>query len=153
MQLPSGLVWDNAGRIVMIDPFSFAMFVVDPKDGTIVKQYGGYGAQDGQFSYPAAIGYDKARDWFAIADTGNNRVQIVRIPGSGSSLASRATASLSGPLRACLFPLILILIALGVAIFLRQRRRREEKKAALALGKATSPGNVVELSSEDEESL
>lgn len=151
MQIPSGMVWDNSRRIVMVDPFSFALFVVNPEDGSVVSQYGGYGALDGQFSYPAAIGYDSVRDWFTVADTGNNRVQIVRLPGSGSSLATRARSSLSGPLRACLFPLALILIAIVVALV--SRRRKKGREAASEPEGSVPAHDVDELSTEDEESL
>src|SRR5580698_9716947 len=36
--------------------------------------------------YPTGIAYDKTRDWFAVADTSNNRVQIIRLPGTGGGV-------------------------------------------------------------------
>jgi len=132
MGLPADICIDGKGRLVVIDAFDFSIAVFNSKNGKFLAKYGEYGSDDGQLSYPSSIAYDPARDWFAIADTGNNRVQIVRIPGSGNPNAlSAARRSLAGPLRACLFPLALLLIALLALAVSRNRRKRAARKAAL----------------------
>jgi len=89
LQLPTGMTMDGAGRLVFADAFSFALYVVDPDKPAIIAKYGDQGSADGLFNYPTGIAYDPDRDWFAVADTANARVQIVRIPGSGGSRSRR----------------------------------------------------------------
>ena len=76
------------------------------------------------------VSYDPARDWFAVTDTQNARVQIVRLPGSGGSGLSAVSRALAGPLSACLIPLMLILLAIVAGIIYRILRRRKKKKSA-----------------------
>jgi hypothetical protein len=105
--------------------------VFDPKDGKFIAKYGEYGPQDGQLIYPSSIDYDSQRDWFAVADSGNSRVQIVRIPDSSSQggPAAGIRRALSGPLRACLVPLLLLLVLLILFVW-RSRRRKKEQQLA-----------------------
>jgi sugar lactone lactonase YvrE len=125
LQLPLGLTIDGAGRIVVIDMFGCSLAVFEP-DGTFVGKYGEAGAEDGQFFYPTSVAYDPNRDWFAVADTLNNRVQIVRIPGSSGGAAATAAVqrALSGPLRACLLPFLLLVAALIASLVVRARRKK-----------------------------
>ena len=126
LQLPLELTLDGAGRIVVIDMFECTLAVFDPEDGSLIGKYGVPGAEDGQFFYPVGVGYDAERDWFTVADNLNNRVQIVRIPGSSAGTAGEAVRrALAGPLRACFFPFILIVIALIVWLVARSRRRKK----------------------------
>ncbi len=122
MLLPARLVVDRAGRLVVIDPFDFSMTVLDSSDGSLISKHGQFGQSDGQFTYPTGIDYDPARDWFAVADTGNGRVQIVRIPGSGGTAVEAVRRSLSGPLRLLCIPATLIPLLLLIAWLLRRRR-------------------------------
>ena len=127
MQLPSGITVDGAGRLVVVDAFGFNLVVLDPTDGHWLASYGDAGVEDGNFVYPSGIAYDPARDWFAVADTSMNRVQLVRIPGSGGSPLAGVNRTLLGPVRACLVPLALLLVVLVAAfIYGRVRRRRAE---------------------------
>jgi sugar lactone lactonase YvrE len=143
LQLPSDMTFDANNRLIVVDPFDFSISVVDPKDGKIVKKYGRYGSEDGQFAYPSSISYDKGRDWFVVADSANNRVQIVRIPDSGGTPLTSAAATLTGPIRACLIPLILILIAIIVAVVVRMRRK-STKPAQAAQASLTDVKNDQE---------
>lgn len=129
LQLPADLTIDGRGRLVVIDSLDFSISVFDPKDGKFIAKYGAYGPQDGQFIYPSSISYDAQRDWFAVADSGNSRVQIVRIPDSGAQVdpAAGIRRALSGPLRACLVPLLLLLI-LFILFVLRSRKRKKEER-------------------------
>ncbi len=120
LQLPTGMTIDGAGRLVFADAFSFGIYVVEPEERAIIARYGDQGAADGLFNYPTGIAYDADRDWFAVADTANARVQIVRIPGSGGSPVA-AIRRADVPWVACAPPLILMVGAVFVA---SARRRR-----------------------------
>lgn len=143
LQLPSDVTVDGNGRVVVVDAFDFSISVFDPATGDVIAKYGEYGEDDGQLAYPSSIAYDSERDWFAVADSGNGRVQIVRIPGSGAPDAlAAARRSLAGPLRACLFPLILLLIALVVYLVMRARRKKKAAQAAIDASAVADPGDV-----------
>lgn len=131
LQLPLGLTIDGAGRLVVIDMFDCTLAVFNPENGALVAKYGEVGPEDGQFFYPVSVGYDKGRDWFTVADALNNRVQVVRLPGSAGGGAALATIrrGLAGPLRACLFPFLLLLVALIVWLVVRAVRRRRAAAA------------------------
>ncbi len=128
MQLPLGLTIDGAGRVVVVDMFDCTIAVFNAKDGSFVGKYGVEGADDGQFFYPTSISYDPTHDWFAVADNLNNRVELVRIPGSaaGNGALAAVRRTLSGPLRACIYPFLLLLLALIVWAVTRARRSKEQ---------------------------
>ncbi len=132
LQLPLGLTVDGAGRVVVVDMYECALAVFDPKDGSFIGKYGDVGAEDGQFFYPVSVGYDSTRDWFTVADAFNRRVQIVRIPGSSRGVGGATAAvgrALAGPQRACLLPLLLLLIAtvaFVISWFVRRKRALNE---------------------------
>lgn len=148
MQLPLGMTIDGAGRIVVVDMFDCSLNVFNPKDGSFIGKYGDAGAEDGSFFYPVSVGYDSQRDWFTVADSLNNRVEIVRLPGSagGNQAVASVNRTLSGPLRACLLPFLVLLLALIAWLVTRAARKRR----ALAAG---SPAAVVEHAGEDPESI
>lgn len=125
LQLPLGLTIDGAGRIVVVDMFECALAVFDAEDGTFIAKYGDAGADDGFFFYPVSVGYDAERDWFTVADYLNDRVQIVRIPGSsgGGDAVAAVRRALTGPLRACCFPLLLLVVLALIAWFVLGRQR------------------------------
>jgi len=126
--LPSGITIDGQGHLAVVDPFQFKVFFLDPaQKGKVIASYGDFGQQDGWFAYPSGISYDPTRDWFAIADTANNRLQIIRFPNTGSNgLLSAASRLTVGPVWICAIPLILLLLA-AVAFFLSRRRKSEEE--------------------------
>lgn len=133
-QIPAGMTFDNAGRLVLVDPFEFAIMVVDPKNGHVMKRYGDFGATDGKFAYPTSIDYDPVRDWFVVADTANNRVQVVRLTGSGGSPLSGLARAAVGPVWICAIPLILLLLALIIAVMRRRRQRDQAAESAQLAG-------------------
>lgn len=130
-ELPTGLTMDGAGRLVAVDPFKFTIYVLDAKTGKITAEYGKFGEMDGAFGYPTGIDYDADRDWFVVADTANNRVQIIRLPGSGGSPASGLRRAFARPLWVFCLPLILLLLAV-VVLAMRRRRERELKNTDAA---------------------
>lgn len=130
--LPQDLVLDGAGRLAVIDAFQFQIIVADPKDGRILGRYGDFGEDDGLFFYPTGIDYDPRHDWFVIADTRNDRVQIVRIPGSGATPVAAAQRFLAWPFVYCALPLGLAILALVVAILARRGARRRWMDANMA---------------------
>jgi len=135
--LPSGITMDGNGRLVVVDPFRFRIAVIDPETRKIAHEesaggkpgrqafYGEQGAVDGFFNYPTGIAYDKSRDWFAVADTFNNRVQIVRIPGSGGSPLALAVGSFRPPMCVLCIPWLLLLVAVLVLASRRRGQRRD----------------------------
>lgn len=119
-QLPAGMTFDAKGRLLLVDPFEFRIDVVNTSNGKLVKSYGSFGAADGRFSYPTSIAYDAKRDWFAIADTGNDRVQLMRVAGSGGSPFAPVRRVADGALWILLLPL---LAAAAAALVMLIRRR------------------------------
>ncbi|GAV30851.1 hypothetical protein emb_1d0124 [Coriobacteriaceae bacterium EMTCatB1] len=125
-QIPAGMTFDAAGRLLVVDPFEFAIMHVDTSNGHVLERWGEFGERDGFFGYPTSIDYDPARDWYVVADTANNRVQIVRLPGSGGGVAAAVRRAWGGPMWACYGPLILLLLAVIVAVVGRRRSRSAE---------------------------
>jgi len=125
LQLPVGMTSDGAGRLVFVDAFAFGIYVVDPAEQRIIAKYGDQGSSDGLFNYPTGIAYDPDRDWFAVTDTANARVQIVRIPGSGGSPLA-AARRVSVPWVACAVPFALLLLTALVAATRSRARRNDE---------------------------
>lgn len=109
--LPQDLVFDAAGRLIVVDAFNFELAVVDPGTGRVNQAFGEFGRLDGQFFYPTSVDYDPVRDWFVVADTQNNRIQIVRIPGSGAPSAALAWRALASPYRYLAIPGLMVLVA------------------------------------------
>jgi sugar lactone lactonase YvrE len=133
LQVPTGAVIDGQGRLVIVDAFAFKILVfkVDKKTATPVANYGDVGRKDGFFANPSDIGYDAGRDWFVVADTSNNRLQIVRIPGSASNaLTAGVRRALTGAPWLCWLPLFLLLVAVVLAV-LRSRTRARAAEAGV----------------------
>jgi sugar lactone lactonase YvrE len=125
-ELPQDVVFDGAGRLVVIDAFKFQMIVVDRDKGKVIAAYGDYGSRDGLFFYPTGLAYDPQRDWFAVADTRNDRIQIVRIPDTGESPQAAMSRLMTSPYRYCAVPLLLLLLAVIVGVVTRRRGREPE---------------------------
>lgn len=130
-QLPVGMTMDGNGRLVVLDAFDFQMVVLDPEQqGAFIAAYGEEGTDDAQFIYPTGIDYDASRDWFVVADTRNDRAQIVRIEGSGDNLGAALRRAWSSPIRLCALPLLLLLIAIAVARSRTNRSQKNEQNTA-----------------------
>ena len=126
-QIPTGMTFDAAGRLLVVDPFEFAVISIDPESGEELDRWGDFGEQDGMFAYPTSLDYDSDRDWYVIADTANDRVQIVRIEGSGGSILDGVRRGLVGPWWVCLVPLLLLLLAILLLLSSRKRQKQQER--------------------------
>lgn len=109
--LPSGIVLGEDGLLYGIDAFNGEIIVLST-DGQQLGSYGAWGRQDGQFYYPTGI-EQVGSERFAVADTFNDRVQIVGVPSPKPSAAIAARRGLPW----------LIPVALLVPLFLLFRRR------------------------------
>lgn len=133
-QLPAGMSRDASGRVVLVDPFEFAVVALNPENGEETQRWGSFGYTDGKFAYPTGIDYDQSRDYYVIADTANNRLQVVRLPGSGgNAVLAGARRLLDGPIWLCAIPLLLILIAIVYGAMRRRRRSRELQEQTPAM--------------------
>ena len=150
MQLPLGMTIDGAGRLVVVDMFDCSLNVFNPKDGSFIGKYGDAGADDGAFFYPVSVGYDAQRDWFTVADSLNNRVEIVRLPGSagGNQAVAAVNRTFAGPLRACLLPFLVLLLAIIIWLVTRAARKRRQSAAVQA-----APAVATVQAADDPESM
>jgi len=124
-QIPTGVTVDGNGRVVVVDAFKYQIIVLDGDTGKKVADYGDFGAADGQFTNPSAIAYDPARDYFVVADTDNNRLQIVRIPGSSKApVIAAVRRAADRPIWVLGMPLAFLLVAIPGTTLLRRRRTR-----------------------------
>lgn len=128
LQVPMGCTLDNNNHLVVIDMFDFTISQFDAKTGKFIDKFGDYGMEDGKFLYSADIDYDANTDTFVVADTGNKRAQIIRIPNSGGGLVSKLRSLLSGPLALCCIPILIILICLVIAYFMQRNRKKKEQE-------------------------
>lgn len=111
--VPSGITADSKGRLYVLDGFRFSIEVVDPKKGTSIYKWSDLqGQANGLFNLPTNIAY-MGGDRFAITDTYNDRVQIIRLlpPGSNNVVSRNPW------LWWLLIPLLLLLLSM-----LRRRR-------------------------------
>jgi DNA-binding beta-propeller fold protein YncE len=77
--LPSSLALDDQNRVYVLDGFRHAIVVLHPDTGEELYKFEDLdGDADGSFNLPTAIAY-LGGDSFAITDTYNDRVQIIRI--------------------------------------------------------------------------
>lgn len=77
--MPSSVALDDRGRAYVLDGFRHQIVVLDPEDGKEIASFDGLdGETDGRFNMPTSIAY-LGGNRFAITDTYNDRVQIVRI--------------------------------------------------------------------------
>ncbi|PKQ17161.1 MAG: hypothetical protein CVT67_01600 [Actinobacteria bacterium HGW-Actinobacteria-7] len=87
--LPTGVTVDERGRAFVLDGFRHNIIVVDVKTGKETYRFKDLqGPQDGRFYLPTGIA-SLGNSYFAITDTYNDRVQIVRLlpPGDNNYFA------------------------------------------------------------------
>lgn len=133
LQIPVGITIDGANRLLVIDNLDFSISAFNEKDGKFLEKWGAYGENDGQFFYPSDIAYDKATDVFVVTEPQLGRAQIIRLPGSGGTMKSSLRRILGNLPRACLVPLIFIVLLL-LTLFIVTRYRRHRRDKALQKG-------------------
>jgi len=109
VNLPAGMTIDEKERLYIVDAFDFSIRVFNTKGQELAKFGGSSGNLEGQFNMPDGITYLGDRT-FAVADTFNDRIQIVRLTLPGDA----------GPFEG--FPWwLLLLIPLLMALLRRKR--------------------------------
>lgn len=106
--VPSGVTVDDQGRIFVLDGFRHDIHVLDPKTGEILHTFDDLeGDADGRFQLPTGIVH-LHDDYFAVTDTYNDRVQIIRLllPEENTFIARNRWAWWLSPL--ALLPLLLL---------------------------------------------
>jgi len=76
---PSGITIDSKGRVVILDGFRHTIEIFDADSGESIWEFGeSRGPSDGSFNLPTTLAHIGG-DLFVVADTFNDRVQIVRL--------------------------------------------------------------------------
>lgn len=133
MQVPMGCTLDANNHLLVVDMFDFTIAQFDTKTGKFIDKFGDYGMEDGKFLYSSDIDYDARTDTFVVADTGNQRAQIIKLPNSGGNIISNLRSLFSGPLALCCIPILIILICLVIAYFMQRNRKKKEQEKYLQI--------------------
>lgn len=72
-----GLTLDENENVFVVDAFHHAVRVFD-HDGEDLGEFGAQGTRDSEFRYPATIAY-LGNNRFAVADQGNDRIQVMAL--------------------------------------------------------------------------
>ena len=76
-QSPTGVAFDAAGHIVVVEQWNHRVQVLRYSDGAHVRTIGSQGSGNGQFSYPyGGIAID-SDGRIVVADSDNHRVQVL----------------------------------------------------------------------------
>jgi len=135
MQVPMGVTLDANNRVIVIDMFDYSVSAFSTKNGNFLGKWGEYGTNDGFFSNPSGIAYNRQQDVFLENEAALGRVQIFRMSGSSAFGLSGLLGRFIDFLNACWIPLliILLLIALYVISRILLRRRRNAGKDVVEL--------------------
>jgi len=146
MQLPKGITLDGNGRVYIIDMLDFSVAIFEADTGDFIRKVGEHGTQDGRFTNPNCIDYNPSMDMFASAEASLGRVQLFAIDGSSGDPITELRRQFDDFLRACCWPLIIILIIIAAYLISRwlARRRRDKELTAVLVDPddATSEGAV-----------
>ncbi|MBI5231307.1 MAG: hypothetical protein HY876_03980 [Coriobacteriales bacterium] len=130
--VPSGVAVDDAGRAYVLDGFRHTISVLDVESGKRIHVFKDLeGKSDGHFYLPTGIAY-LGGDTFAITDTFNDRVQIVRLLLPGRNNLFMRNPNL-------LWLLLLLLLLPLAALFFRRSTyaSHETLEKAMAAGQLT----------------
>lgn len=113
------------GKLYVLEGLGNQVTIVDPKTGKILKHIGEAGGEDGQLNMARGMSVSPDRTTLAIADTFNDRVQLMRIgqPSFLERLSAPRQALALGwidPVSMCGVPLLLILLAAVVVLVVRR---------------------------------
>ncbi|MCL2881554.1 MAG: NHL repeat-containing protein [Coriobacteriia bacterium] len=135
MQVPMGVTLDANNRILVIDMFDYSVAAFSQSNGKFLGKWGEYGVQDGFFSNPSDISYNRQQDVFVESEAALGRVQIFRLQGSSNSGLRSLLSRYSDILNACWIPLLIIILLIAAYIISRilMRRRRNAGKDVVEL--------------------
>ncbi len=145
--LPSGIALDRAGRVIVLDSFNHTIEMLNAESSESLSTFGGErrGPADGEFNLPTQI-VGLGGDLFAVADTYNDRLQIIRLIAPGERLPWRVYPWVKWLL---LLPLLLLLFVLGRKRFYLTddvlKLAVEEGNARLLIGAVRSPKALTEM--------
>lgn len=131
--LPSGVVLGTDGVLYGMDAFNGEIITIST-EGEELGVVGDWGRQDGQFYYPSGIA-QIGSERFAVADTFNDRIQIITVPSPRPSAGIVARRGLPW-----LAPLALLL-----GLLLLARRRIAVVTDAEGIGRALQVNALGEL--------
>ncbi len=112
--LPSDVTLGSDGLLYAIDAFNGEIVVLN-QAGEQVATYGTWGRQDAQFYYPSSIA-EISPELFVVADTFNDRLQILRIPSPAPTPGIYARRALPWVVPAALLLLMLALLRRPVRV-------------------------------------
>jgi len=135
LQVPTGVTLDGNNRVIVIDMFDYSVSAFSTSNGKFLGKWGEYGTEDGFFSNPSAIVYNRQQNVFLECEPAVGRVQIFRLANSSSNGLSSLASRYSDLFSACLIPLLVLLILLAIYIITRVlvRRRRNAGKDVVEL--------------------
>lgn len=144
--LPSGIALDEKGRVVVLDSFNHTFELLDPGSSKSMTDFGGErrGSTDGEFNLPTQV-VSLGGDLFAVSDTYNDRIQIIRLLAPGERQPWRVNPWVKWAL---LLPLLLL-----IPLFGRKRHYLtddvvttavQDGNARLLIGAVRSPRVLVE---------
>lgn len=83
-RFPYGLDVDAEGNLLVSEFGNHRVQKIDPDTGEALAIWGGsFGARPGQAKYPWGLAYDTQRDRVILLDSGNDRMQVVRLESQG----------------------------------------------------------------------
>ncbi|MCL2332409.1 MAG: hypothetical protein FWC54_02830 [Actinomycetia bacterium] len=136
LQVPMGVTLDANNRVIVVDMFDYSVSAFSTADGKFLGKWGEYGKEDGFFSNPSDIIYNRRQDVFLESEAALGRVQIFRLESSSSQGGVRSLLSrYSDIINACWIPLLIILALIAIYVVTRilARRRRNAGKDVVEL--------------------
>ncbi len=134
--LPTGVAVDGRGRIVVMDGFRHTLEMLDPETREVLTDFGGEreGNSAGMFNLPTGI-VRLYGDTYAVTDTFNDRVQIIRLIAPGDRNPLTLYPWLKWLLPLLLLPLLLLFGRKRIFVTEETLERAlDEGKARLVIG-------------------
>ncbi|XP_014206689.1 RING finger protein nhl-1-like [Copidosoma floridanum] len=82
LMAPQGVAYvESLHEVFVTDKWKHAIYAFNRK-GQLVREIGGKGSSRGKFRCPEGLAALQSRNWIYVADTGNDRVQIIGVDGA-----------------------------------------------------------------------